>query len=971
MTDLSAQNWLPQTQGVSEPPRVDEPAVDVDPTETSEWIEALDTLIATQGPERAKYLLDRLAQHARAQQVGWKPSLVTPYRNTIPVGEQPRFPGDLDIEQRIAAIVRWNALAMVVRANKAYGELGGHISSYASAADLFEVGFNHFFRARGEQHGGDLVFFQPHSAPGVYARAYLEGRLPESALEHYRQEVSAAKKGLQGLSSYPHPWLMPDFWQFPTGSMGIGPISAIYQARFMRYMEHRGLLAASDRKVWGFFGDGEMDEPESIGALALAARERLDNLVFVINCNLQRLDGPVRGNGRIIDELEGVFTGAGWNVVKVVWGSDWDALFERDRAQALLRAFADTVDGEFQTLSSKDGRYNRERFFGQSPELAALVEAMTDAEIDRLHRGGHDIVKVHAAFRAAVAHRGQPTVILAKTMKGYGMGSAGQGRMTTHQQKKLDPDAVLAYRDRFSLPLTDEQALSLAFYRPGDDSDEMRYLQKQRARLGGYLPARRSDCAQVPVPPVGRYAGFALAADGKEMSTTMAFVRMLGQLLKDPALGPRIVPIVADEARTFGMANLFRQVGIYSPHGQRYEPEDAGSMLYYREDVCGQILEEGITEAGALSSWTAAATSYSTHGQPMLPFYIYYSIFGFQRVGDLIWAAADQRPRGFLIGATSGRTTLAGEGLQHQDGSSHLHAMTVPNCKAWDPAFAGELAVIVDAGMREMLVEQRDVFHYVTVGNENYAQPSLPGLSQGGDGTGIEVDPVVREGILRGMYRFRAAGAGGEAGTGAAGAAAAPAGGGRRRSKPAAPRVQLLGAGAILREAIGAAELLEAIGIAADIWSVTSFSELARDGMSAERRHRLALAGSASGDVGAARPADAAAAAAAAGGACWVQHCLAGTDGPIVAATDYVRLVPESIRAWLPEGRRYVTLGTDGFGRSDARARLREFFEVDAKAIAWAAVVALCDEGVLTREQAAEAASRWNVAGEAADPWTV
>jgi pyruvate dehydrogenase E1 component len=944
MTDLSSQNWLPAS--LPEPPKLDEPPVDADPSETAEWLEALESLIATQGPERAKYLLDRLAQHARAQQVGWRPKLVTPYRNTIPVAAQPRFPGNLDIEQRIAAIVRWNALAMVVRANKAYGELGGHISSYASAADLFEVGFNHFFRARNEQFGGDLVFFQPHSAPGVYARAYLEGRLPASALEHYRQEVGAAKKGLPGLSSYPHPWLMPDFWQFPTGSMGIGPISAIYQARFMRYLEHRGLIAASDRKVWGFFGDGEMDEPESIGALALASRERLDNLVFVINCNLQRLDGPVRGNGRIIDELEGVFTGAGWNVVKVVWGSDWDALFERDRGQALMRAFAETVDGEFQTLSSKDGRYNRERFFGQSPELAALVEAMTDAQIDRLHRGGHDIVKVHAAFRAAMSHRGQPTVILAKTMKGYGMGAAGQGRMTTHQQKKLDPDAVLAYRDRFALPLSDEQALALEFHRPDEDSDEMRYLRKQREKLGGYLPARRSDCEPVPVPPIGRYAGFALAADGKEMSTTMAFVRMLGQLLKDPALGPRIVPIVADEARTFGMANLFRQVGIYSPQGQRYEPEDAGSMLYYREDVCGQILEEGITEAGALSSWTAAATAYSTHGLAMLPFYIYYSIFGFQRVGDLIWAAADQRPRGFLIGATSGRTTLAGEGLQHQDGSSHLYAMTVPDCKAWDPAFAGELAVIVDAGMREMLVEQRDVFHYVTVGNENYAQPSLPGVVAGDDASAVEVDEAVREGILRGMYRFRAHDV----------ALAGSPRAGRRGAKPAAPRVQLLGAGAILREALGAAELLAEAGVAADVWSVTSFSELARDGMSAERAHRQALAGGAGH---------------ASSGASWVHRCLAGTDGPVVAATDYVRLVPESIRAWLPEGRRYVTLGTDGFGRSDARARLREFFEVDAKSIAWAAAVALCDDGSLSREQLADLAGRWGIEAGRPDPWTV
>ncbi|MGE0803902.1 MAG: alpha-ketoglutarate dehydrogenase [Burkholderiaceae bacterium] len=942
MTDLSAQRWV----------RADAEAAhagdgsDADPQETAEWIEALDTLIATQGGERAKYLLDRLAQHARSQQVGWRPSLVTPYRNTIAAAEQPRFPGDLDIEQRLASIVRWNALAMVVRANKAYGELGGHISSYASAADLFEVGFNHFFRARtgsdGEEGGADLVFLQPHSAPGVYARAYLEGRLPVSALQHYRQEVSAARQGLRGLSSYPHPWLMPDFWQFPTGSMGIGPISAIYQARFMRYLDHRGLIRAGDRKVWGFFGDGEMDEPESIGALALAARERLDNLVFVINCNLQRLDGPVRGNSRIIDELEGVFTGAGWNVIKVVWGSDWDTLFERDRSQALLRAFADTVDGEFQTLSSKDGRYNRERFFGRSPELAALVEAMTDADIDRLHRGGHDIVKVHAAFRAAVSHRGQPTVILAKTMKGYGMGSAGQGRMTTHQQKKLDSEALLAYRDRFGLPLSDEQASALEFYRPPEDSDEMRYLHRQRARLGGYLPVRREDCAQVPVPPLDRYAGFALAADGKEMSTTMAFVRMLGQLLKDGELGPRIVPIVADEARTFGMANLFRQVGIYSPHGQRYEPEDAGSMLYYREDVCGQILEEGITEAGALSSWTAAATAYSTHGLAMLPFYIYYSVFGFQRVGDLIWAAADQRPRGFLIGATSGRTTLAGEGLQHQDGSSHAQAMTVPNCKAYDPAFAGELAVIIDAGMREMLVEQRDQFYYVTVTNDNYAQPSLP--------------EGAREGVLRGLYRNRAADA--------------QAGG---------PPVQLLGSGAILRETLAAAELLrEAFDVRADVWSVTSFSELARDGMRVERERRQAAGrapdapdapDSPSPDSRAVPAAGTTGADAAPGS--WLEQMLTDSEGPIVAATDYVRQVGDSIRGHLPAGRRYVVLGTDGFGRSDSRAQLRAFFEVDARSIAYAAVVALCDEGRLPPDAALTAASRWQIDTDAPAPWTV
>ena len=772
-----------------------EAAIDTDPVETQEWREALDTLIATQGPERAQYLLDQLTRYAHTKRVGFKPSLTTPYCNTISVARQPKFPGDLDMEQRLGSMVRWNALAMVVRANNVSGDLGGHISSYASAADLFEVGFNHFFHARTAEHGGDLVFFQPHSAPGVYARAFMEGRLTEASLLHYRQEVTAAQKGIQGLSSYPHPYLMPEFWQFPTGSMGLGPISAIYQARFMRYMQHRGILPSSktaQRKVWGFFGDGEMDEPESIAGLALAAREKLDNLCFVINCNLQRLDGPVRGNSRIIDELEGVFTGAGWNVIKVVWGSDWDALFERDTDNVLLKAFSETVDGEFQTLSSKDGRYNRNHFFGRSPEIAKLIEGMSDTEIDRLHRGGHDLVKVFAAFAAAAKHAGQPTVILAKTMKGYGMGEVGQGKMTTHQQKKLEHETLIAFRNRFNLPLSDEQVQAIEFCKPAHGSAESQYLLRQRDKLGGFLPKRITHCDVISVPPMSSFAQFALAADGKEMSTTMGFVRMLGGLLKDTQLGHRIVPIVADEARTFGMANLFKLVGIYSPSGQRYTPEDAGSMLYYREDISGQILEEGITEAGALSSWTAAATSYSTHGEPMLPFYIYYSMFGFQRVGDLIWAAADQRPRGFLIGATSGRTTLSGEGLQHQDGTSHLHAMTIPNCKAYDPAFAGELAVIVDAGMREMLEEQKDVFYYITAMNENYPQRSLP--------------PSAYQGVLHGMYLLDSA-----------------------QCDASSAQIQLLGSGAILTEVIKAADLLlKHFNIRANVFSVTSFSELDR-----------------------------------------------------------------------------------------------------------------------------------------------
>jgi pyruvate dehydrogenase E1 component len=762
--------------------------------------------------------------------------------------------------------------------------LGGHIASYASAADLFEVGFNHFFHGRNPAHGGDLVFFQPHSAPGVYARAFLEGRLNEQDLAHYRQELTAPSAGARGLSSYPHPWLMPDFWQFPTGSMGLGPISSIYHARFMRYLTHRQLQDCSARKVWGVFGDGEMDEPESMSALTLASREKLDNLVWVVNCNLQRLDGPVRGNGRIIDELEKLFRGAGWNVIKLVWGSDWDGLFARDHGQALLRAFANTVDGQMQTFAAKDGRFNRDSFFGQTPELAQLAQGLTDEQIDRLKRGGHDLVKIHAAYAAAAQHQGQPTVVLAHTKKGYGMGQAGQGKMTTHSQKKLDETALIAFRNRFNLPLSDEQATQLAFFKPAPDSPEMQYLHGRRAQLGGYLPQRQTQADALPVPALSSYASFALQAEQKEMSTTMAFVRMLGQLLKDPVLGPRIVPIVADEARTFGMANLFKQVGIYSSVGQKYEPEDIGSVLSYREAMDGQILEEGISEAGAIASWTAAATSYSVHGLAMLPFYIYYSMFGFQRVGDAIWAAADQRARGFLLGATSGRTTLGGEGLQHQDGSSHLVAATIPNCKAYDPAFAGEMAVIIDQGMREMLTEQRDVFYYVTLMNENYAQPNLP--------AGAEND------ILKGCYHFQ----------------------GPAAHLPLhAPRVSLMGSGAILLEVLKAADLLAKQGIACDVFSVTSWSELARDGQQQERE---AMAGRSS-----AIP--------------FVQQQLEASRGPIVAATDYVRAVPESVRAFVPDGRRYITLGTDGFGRSDTRAALRSFFEVDAASVVNAARHAL------------------------------
>ncbi len=842
-------------------------SIDIDPLETQEWREAFLSLVQSQGPQRAQFVLDALTQMAMKHQIGWQPNTGTPYVNSISVDKQPVFPGDLAIEEKLAAIMRWNALVMVVRANQAYGELGGHIASYASAADLFETGFHHFFKARDQQQLGDLVFFQPHSAPGVYARAYLEGRLTEQDLLHYRQEIQGPKNGARGLSSYPHPYLMPDFWQFPTGSMGIGPISSIYQARFMRYLTHRQLIDCTSRKVWGVFGDGEMDEPESMSALTLAAREGLDNLVWVVNCNLQRLDGPVRGNGRIIDELEKLFLGAGWRVIKLIWGSDWDGLFARDAHDALVNAFANTVDGQMQTFAAKDGQYNREHFFGQNPQLAQLAQGMTDEQIDRLKRGGHDLVKIHAAYSAANAHTGQPVVILAHTKKGYGMGSAGQGKMTTHSQKKLDDKDLLEFRNRFNLPLSDEQATTLSFYKPDAKSAEMQYLHARRQALGGYLPKRDSTCDIVEIPAIDAYAQFALKADNKEMSTTMAFVRMLGNLLKHPSLGPRIVPIVADEARTFGMANLFKQVGIYSSVGQQYAPEDIGSVLSYREALDGQILEEGISEAGAIASWTAAATSYSVHGLAMLPFYIYYSMFGFQRVGDQIWAAADQRARGFLLGATSGRTTLAGEGLQHQDGSSHLVASTIPNCKAWDPAFAGELAVIVQHGMQEMLQDQHDVFYYITLMNENYPQLDLP--------DGVEKD------LLKGAYQLK-----------------------EYTNKKAKEHVTLMGSGAILTEAIKAAEILFNKGYSVDVISVTSWSQLARNGHDAKD-----------------------------GVLPWVTQLLSKNKGAVIAVSDYVRAVPESIRGFVPKDRNFKTLGTDGFGRSDTRATLRKWFGVDAGSI--------------------------------------
>ncbi|MFM7396848.1 MAG: alpha-ketoglutarate dehydrogenase [Gammaproteobacteria bacterium] len=873
---------------------------DIDPEETSEWLEALRAAVAAGGRDRGLYLLTQLEQ--QAQQLGVVAHVMpySAYQNTLPLDEQAAHPGDVAMEERLTAIMRWNALAMVVRANKAYGELGGHVATYASAAEIFEAGFNHFFRGSDAPGGGDLVFFQPHSAPGVYARAFLEGRLSEHELAKYRQEVGGG-----GLSSYPHPWLMPDFWQFPTGSMGIGPINAIYQARFLRYLEHRGLAESGDRRVWGIFGDGEMDEPESIGALTLAAREKLDNLTFIINCNLQRLDGPVRGNGQIIQELEALFTGAGWNVIKVLWGSDWDPLFARDHHHALLKAFSKTVDGQYQTLGANDGAYNQEHFFALDPELRALVAHMSLAEIDGLKRGGHDFRKLYAAMASATKHRSQPTVILAKTKKGYGMGRAGESRMTAHQEKKLDVEALLEFRNRFNLPLSDADVAELRFYRPSADSAEMKYLLERRTALGGAMPRRRRAGERLEIPKIESFAAFALEADGKEMSTTMVVVRMVSNLLRDKTLGPRVVPIVADEARTFGMASLFRQIGIYSPLGQLYEPEDAGSLLSYRESRDGQLLEEGITEAGALSSWVAAATSYSVHGVALLPLYIYYSIFGFQRVGDLIWAAADQRARGFLLGATAGRTTLGGEGLQHQDGSSHLVAATIPNCRAYDPAFAGELAVIFNHGARRMLEEGRDEFYYLTVVNENYPQPSLPAAAH--------------EGVIRGMYRYATC--------------------------SADPVVRLLGSGAILREVIAAGEWLEReMAVASEILSVTSYSELARDAAARERTHRLS-------PTTPRKPS-------------YLETCLSG-DAPIVAASDYVRAVPQMLASYLP-GRRFVVLGTDGFGRSDTRSALRKFFEVDRSSIALAAVQALVDSGRLPPARLVEAASRLGIV--ASDP---
>ncbi|SAI12447.1 pyruvate dehydrogenase subunit E1 [Bordetella ansorpii] len=880
--------------------------LDVDPQETQEWIEALSAVTGVHGRHRAHYLLDRL-HSADAQVHGdFRGAITTPYVNTISVHDESAYPADLQIERRLAAMVRWNAMAMVLRAGK-HSNVGGHIATYASAAVLYEVGFNHFFRGRTDHFAGDLVYLQGHASPGIYARAFVEGRISEAQLDNFRREA-----GRDGVSSYPHPRLMPDFWQFPTVSMGLGPITAAYQARFMRYLEDRQLTPQQGRKVWAFLGDGEMDQPESLAAVAMAGRERLDNLIVVVNCNLQRLDGPVRGNAKIIQEFEGLYRAAGWNVIKVIWGGGWDDLLARDTTGLLQQRMMECVDGEYQAFKSQDGAYVREHFFGKYPPLLDLVADMSDADIWALTRGGHDPVKVYNAYAAAVRHTGQPTVILAKTVKGFGMGEAGEGQNVNHQLKKLNADAVRAFRDRFELPVSDEQLDDIPYLKPAADSDEARYLHGRRAALGGYIPSRHAACEPLTLPALSLFDAQLQDSGTRAYSTTMAFVRMLGALLKDESLGRNVVPIVPDESRTFGMEGMFRQVGIYSHVGQLYTPQDAGQLSYYRETRDGQIMQEGLNESGAMSAWIAASTAYSNHGVTALPFYIYYSMFGFQRVGDLAWAAGDARARGFLLGATSGRTTLMGEGLQHDDGHSHVLSSVIPCCVSYDPTYAYELAVIIHDGIRRMYVEQEDVFYYITLLNENYAHPALP------DGA--------RDGILRGWYALRTMAPEGE---------------------PAA-RVQLAGSGAILNEVIQAAQLLaNDYAIACDIWSATSLTELRRDGMAAERWNLL-------------HPE-------AAPRVPYVQQCLAGREGPLVVATDYMKIVADQIRPFV-EGRRMVALGTDGFGRSDTRESLRSFFEVDRHFIAVAALKALADDGVLPRQVVTEAMQRYGVAADKADP---
>ncbi|HEU4531035.1 MAG TPA: pyruvate dehydrogenase (acetyl-transferring), homodimeric type [Steroidobacteraceae bacterium] len=879
---------------------------DIDPLETRDWIDSIDSVLRAHGPERAHFLLERVIDHTRRSgaYLPFKPN--TAYQNTIPPGLERDYPGNRALERRIESYIRWNAMAMVVQANRVSTELGGHLSTYASSATLYEVGFNHFWRAPSERHPGDMIYIQGHSSPGIYARAYLEGRFTEQQLRYFRQELSGP-----GLTSYPHPWLMPDFWQYPTVSMGLGPMMAIFQARFQRYLEHRGLVKSSDRKVWCFCGDGEMDEPESMGALTMPVREGLDNLIFVVNCNLQRLDGPVRGNGKIIQELEAAFLGAGWNVIKVLWGSRWDPLLAKDNKGLLRRVMEECVDGEYQNFKAKGGAYTRENFFGKYPELKAMVANMSDEEIWHLNRGGHDPRKVYSAYAAAVAHKGQPTVILAKTVKGFGLGKAGEGQMITHQAKKLDDEALKAFRDRFHIPVSDENIANLPYARPAEDSEELKYMRERRAQLGGFLPQRRDDAEPLVVPPLEAFEALLEGSGDREISTTMALVRIITTLLKDKNIGKQIVPIIPDEARTFGMEGLFRQVGIYSSVGQLYTPQDADTLMYYREDKKGQILEEGINEAGSFCSWIAAGTAYSNHGLNMVPFYIFYSMFGFQRIGDFAWAAGDSRTRGFMVGATAGRTTLAGEGLQHQDGHSHLLASTVPNCVAYDPAFGYELAVIVQDGLRRMYAQQESVYYYITVMNENYVQPAMPS--------------GVQQGIIKGMYLLQIGGRG-------------------------KVRVNLMGSGTILREVLAAASILEKdYGVPADVFSVTSFNELRRNALDTERWNTLHPTETPRTN--------------------YVQQCLGERRGPFIAATDYIKTVPDQIRQWVPG--RYVTLGTDGYGRSDARAALRKFFEVDRHHVVVAALKALADDGKIDVATVTSAIKAFGLDPDKPNPATV
>ena len=884
---------------------------DLDPAETREWLDALDSVLTFEGGDRAFFLLDEVIAEARRQGAPVPYSATTPYLNTIPPDKEDRLdPRELAIDHRIRSLIRWNALAIVLRANAESSELGGHIASFQSAATLYDVGFQHFFRAPTDQHGGDLLFIQGHSSPGIYARSFVEGRLTEEQLTKFRMEVDGG-----GLASYPHPWLMPEYWQMPTVSMGLGPIMAIYQARFLKYLASRGLADTSTRKVWAFLGDGETDEPESLGAISMASREKLDNLIFVINCNLQRLDGPVRGNGKIIQELEGIFRGAGWNVIKTVWGSGWDPLIAGDSTGLLRRRMEECVDGEYQDFKSKDGAYVREKFFGKYPELLEMVAGMTDDEIWALNRGGHDPGKVYAAYSAAVRTVGRPTVILAKTVKGYGMGESGEGQNITHQQKHMAAAALIRFRDRFDLPLSDDQLAELPFLRFPADSPEMTYLRERRAALGGALPARRARSTEsLAVPELSAFGGQLAGTPGREVSTTMAFVRILNTLLRDKTIGNRVVPIVPDESRTFGMEGMFRQFGIFSQVGQLYQPEDASQLMYYREAPDGQMLQEGINEAGAMSSWIAAATAYSTSDVPMIPFYIFYSMFGFQRVMDLAWAAGDSRARGFLLGGTAGRTTLNGEGLQHEDGHSHVLSAVIPNCVSYDPTYSYEVAVIVQDGLRRMLAEQEDVYFYITLMNENYEHPALP--------EGAET------GILKGMYLLRD---GSTADDGKAGL----------------PRAQLLGSGTILREVLAAADLLAAdYGVAADVWSAPSFTELRREGLATERWNML-------------HPTEPPRRS-------YVEACLADRPGPVVAATDYVKSFADQIRPFVP--RRYRVLGTDGFGRSDYRRNLRRFFEVDRYYVALAALASLAEDGTVPAAKVADAISRYGIDPDKPDP---